>query len=190
MNRRALWLLLLIAAGCGREKTNETPPSGNEPEKAPTSSTAGASAANPASSAQKGDPAAGKAAAPVTELAGAYDAKQGEVRMPSDAPPFIHPEGNDAVGAGQLSLMLPSGDGEVTGIASGALGDQKFSGWLEEGRLTGNLLPVPGATPSMTGIVLAAVEGAGDARVVKGDLRASGADGKVVRVALFTLKKK
>ncbi len=124
-------------------------------------------------------------------VAGAYDAKAGEVRLPKDAPPFVEPEGGGATGAGTLALVLPAADGDVTGTGDGALGAQLFSGRLEEGRLTGTLAPkAADATPAFWGTVDAKVEGKGEARTVQGTLRASGKDGKIVRESAFTLKKK
>lgn len=124
-------------------------------------------------------------AAPAT-FKGAYTAKQAEVRTPSDAPAFIHPESKDGVGAGELELTLPGGDGAVTGKATGALGAQIFSGWLEGTRLTGTLHPEGDAASAMWGLVEANVEGS----TIKGTLRTSNRDGRLVREAPFTLEKK
>lgn len=117
---------------------------------------------------------------------GSYTAKQADVRTPEDAPKFIHPESKDGVGAGALELTLPATRGEVSGTASGALGAQVFSGWLEDGRLTGTLHPSDAAPGAMWGLVDATVEGSS----VKGSIRTSGRDGRVVREAPFTLETK
>jgi hypothetical protein len=116
---------------------------------------------------------------------GSYTAKQAEVRTPSDAPSFIHPESKDGIGAGQLELSLPASRGEVTGKGTGALGAQTFSGWLEDGRLTGTLHPTDSGANAMWGLVDATVEGS----AIKGTIRTSGGDGRVVREASFTLNK-
>lgn len=124
-------------------------------------------------------------------VTGAYDAKAGEVRLPKDAPPFLEPEGGGATGAGTLALVLPVADGDVSGTGDGALGAQVFYGRLEGGRLTGTLAPkAADGAPAFWGTVDANVDGKGDGRTVQGTLRASGKDGKVVREAAFTLKKK
>jgi hypothetical protein len=145
-----------------------------------------ATTAAPASSSA---PAASASVAPeetATTVKGSYSAKQGEVRTPSDAPKFGHPEVQEGIGDGELEVTLPPKHGEVTGKAKGALGAQVFSGWLEDGRLTGTLTPAEGSSPPMWGYVEGAVEG----NSVKGTIRASGADGSVVREASFTLDKK
>lgn len=170
---RLLLCCFVVVVGCGKK---DAPPS----EPAP--------AAKPAVSASA-SAAAEKPAAPLT-LKGAYAAKQGEVRMPEDAPPFLHPESKEGLGDGDLELVLPAKDGAVVGKGKGALGAQLFEGWLEGNRLNGTLRPADGATPAMWGLVEATVEGAGEARTVKGTVRASGRDGKVVREAAFTLDKK
>jgi len=163
---RSLVLMALLLASCGKKDTAKTEPP------APSVSVVA-----------KGEEP--KTAAPMT-LKGSYTAKQAEVRTPEDAPKFIHPDSKDGVGTGELELTMPAKRGEVTGKASGALGAQVFSGWLDEGRLTGTLHPAEGAAPAMWGLVDANVEGG----TVKGTIRASGHDGRVVREAPFTLEKK
>lgn len=132
------------------------------------------------------------------EVKGDYDAKLGAVQVPTDAPKFVDVDVG-AVGAGTLVLSLPSDDGEVLGKANGALGEQIFSGYLEKGTLTGSLTPdvdssgaaAPdsGASSRMWGVVSATVEGNGAARVVRGTVRASNQNGRIVRDAAFMLKK-
>ncbi len=163
--------LPFIALGCGKKE--EVPP-------APASSAAVSStSAAPVASAAK------PAASATSTFTGSYDAKQGEVRMPTDAPPFIHPEGKEGLGAGELTLTI-RGDGPVEGKATGALGSQTFSGWLEGGKLTGTLVPEAGSPTMMWGFVDAQVEGS----AVNGTMRASGPDGRAVRDAKFKLEKK
>jgi hypothetical protein len=162
-------LIALLAVSCGKkEEAAKT-----EAQPAPSAS-ASASAAR----AEK------KAVS--TEVAGSYASKQGVVRMPDDAPPFIHPDSKEGIGDGELSMTLPAETGAVTGKASGALGAQTFSGWLEGDRVTGTLTPNAGATPALWGVV----EGKNDNGAVTGTIRASSSDGRVVREATFTLKKK
>lgn len=174
MNRLLLCCVLVSAlGGCGKKDA----PANEQPAPHAPAASASASAA----------PA--KAAAPLT-LKGAYTAKQAEIRVPADAPPFLHPETKEGLGEGELVITLPGKSGEASGKGKGALGAQVFEGWLEDGRLTGTLRPADGATPAMWGLVDATVEGAGDARVIKGSVRASGRDGKVVREAPFTLDQK
>jgi len=170
---KRLILCCFLVLGCGKKDAPVT----EQPVATKPSASASASAAPE------------KPAGPLT-LKGAYTAKQGEVRMPADAPPFIHPESKEGLGEGELEVTLPGRSGAVTGKSKGALGAQVFDGWLEEGRLTGTLRPAEGAAAAMWGLVDATVDGAGEARVIKGTVRASGHDGKVVREAAFTLDKK
>lgn len=122
-------------------------------------------------------------------MTGSYDAKRGEIRMPSDAPPFLHPEVKEGTGPGTLTLTLPGAPGPVTGSATGALGEQTLVGWLaEDGRLTATLSPAKGTSVTMWGTVDAKVEGEGAARKVTGTIRASDVDGRVVREASFQLE--
>lgn len=167
--KRALIALAFVVVACGKKD-------------APTDQPAGKPAASAAPSAS-----AAPKSAPIT-LKGAYASKRGEVRVASDAPAFVHPDSKDGLGEGELTITLPATNGAATGTAKGALGAQSFSGWLEDGHLTGTLHPGEGSKPAMWGVVDANVEGSGDARVVKGTVRASGADGQVVREATFSLQ--
>ncbi len=131
--------------------------------------------------------ASAKPAAPL-EVSGSYEAKLGEVRTPKDAPAFSNVV-TGALGKGELSMVLPAeGDGAVTGKASGPLGGEGFSGLVEDGRLTGTLSPAAGDREAMTGVVMGTVSGKGGDRLVEGSIRASGADGRVVREAAFKLE--
>ncbi|MBI2394693.1 MAG: hypothetical protein HYV09_34310 [Deltaproteobacteria bacterium] len=170
--KRALFALALVVVACGKKDAPTDQP-----------------ASKPAASAAPSVSAAAPKAAPIT-LKGAYASKRGEVRVASDAPAFVHPDSKDGLGEGELTITLPAGNGAATGAAKGALGAQSFRGWLEDGHLTGTLHPDEGSKPAMWGVVDATVEGSGDARSIKGTVRASGADGQVVREATFTLDKK
>ena len=177
MNRAYVCLLVLMV-GCGKKEDGPPEPAPARP----------AGAASASASAAVGA-AVEKVAAPLV-VEGAYTARQAEVRVPDDAPPFLHPDSKDGVGEGSLELTMPSKDGPVVGIGKGALGAMAFEGWLSGERLDGTVRPTEGAAPAMWGLLQATVEGAGDARVVKGTLRVSGRDGKLVREAAFALKKK
>lgn len=166
---RAAVLVVALAIGCGKK------------EEAPTPKPAASAAPSAGPSAEAEKPKSASAT-----FRGSYAAKQGAVRTPDDAPAFIHPESKDGIGAGALEVTLPATRGEVTGKASGALGAQVFSGWLEDKRLTGTLHPEGDAANAMWGMVDATVEGS----AIKGVIRASGRDGRVVREATFTVEKK
>ncbi len=181
MNR--LWIALACAAAIGCSKKNDAA----ESDKA--SASASAKAASASVSASVSASASAEIAAPLT-VGGAYDAKVAAVRMPKDAPPFVQPE-SGATGAGEITLVLPAGaEGAVGGKASGALGEQVVTGNLEGGALNATVRPAASGDPAMTGTIEATVDGAGDARVVKGTLRASSGDGRMVREAAFIAKKK
>lgn len=165
---KRLLLVLILAYGCSK-KEEAAPSSTPAPSAAPVASSAAPAVEKPSERAI---------------FKGSYAAKQAEVRTPSDAPSFIHPESKDGIGNGELELTV-SGK-EVTGKGTGALGAQTFSGWLEDGRLTGTLHPSDGGASAMWGVVDATVEGS----TIKGVVRGSGRDGRVVREASFTLEKK
>lgn len=173
--KRAIFFVAVALVACGK-KANETDKSAT----APATSTSAAPSASAVAETKAGP----------LSLSGSYASKQADVRTPEDAPKFLQADSKEGVGDGTLDLVLPGGDGAVTGKASGALGAQTFSGWLEGGRLTGTLTPAADAKPSMWGLLEAKVEGAGDARSVDGTVRASSEDGKLVREATFKLAKK
>ena len=176
--RVLLVAVLLVAAlvggalSCGK-KEDAPKPAVTAPSGAPASSE------KKAESEQKPDEAKG------STFKGSYAAKQAEVRTPDDAPKFIHPDTKDSIGAGELALTLPATRGPIAGKASGALGAQVFSGWLEEGRVTGTLHPNDAAANAVWAVVDATLEGS----VIKGVMRGSGRDGRVVRDAAFSLEK-
>jgi hypothetical protein len=173
--RTALALLCVGVLACGKQ---EGAPKNDEK---PTSSPS----AQPVPSAEL--PA--KAPSVALEVAGSYDAKVGAVRTPEDAPKFIDVEAG-ALGPGTIELVLPAADGPVVGKLKGALGSQTLSGYLEDGRLTGTLLPDIDASPRMWGFVLAEVKGEGEQRTAVGTLRAGNENGRTVRESALTLKKK
>lgn len=174
--------LSLASSGCKGESGSYSAPSG--------STTAGSATAPASPSAQPTGSAASSAQAGAsTTVTGAYEAKAATVFTPDTAPPFQNdPAG--ALGPGTLTLVLPADGGEVTGEATGALGALKLHGLLEGTRLTAQATPDPNATPAMWGTLVADVKGSGDARALSGTLRASSADGHIVREAAFTLTKK
>lgn len=164
--KRALLCAAFVLA-CG--KKDEAPAAA----KPSPSSSASVESDKPAPPAKKNDDK--------TTYKGSYTAKQAEVRTPDDAPKFIHPDSKDALGAGELELNVDNGI--VTGKATGALGAQTVSGALEDGHLRATLTPTDGA---MWGVLDADVAGSS----IKGSIRASGRDGRVVREATFALEKK
>ena len=175
-------LVAAIAIGCGKQ-------GGSEAAGGAATASASAATASPSSSSSSSSSSASSAKpAGKTPFVGEYDAKVGVVHVQDKAPPFAD-EDSGALGKGELSLDLPAADGDVTGKASGALGAQTFTGAIEAGRLSGTLRP-DGDPSALTGTLMGDVTGSGDARTIVGTIRASGPDGRVVREAAFTLKKK
>lgn len=130
------------------------------------------------------------ASAPVAksvELTGSYTSAVGEVRTPKDAPAF-KPDTTTALGAGTITIMLTGDSGTVLGKATGALGNQRFAGTLEEGVLNGSLAPIDLAPPAFWGTLTATVSGSGAQRTAKGTLKVSDKEGRVVRESSFELK--
>ena len=164
MNRALLLAAMLVA--CGKKEESLAKPA---PSAAPSASSAPVPAARVSER---------------TLYKGTYTAKQADVRTPEDAPKFIHPDSKDALGAGDLEITVENG--LATGKGSGALGAQTFSGTLEDGHLRGFLYPADTGATAMWGLLDANVEGSS----IKGTVRASGRDGRVVREATFTLEKK
>jgi hypothetical protein len=180
---RSLFLIASIAVmGC--DKSSSGSPGASSSSSVSATATTTATASGAASGTAAGT---GTGTGTGTIVTGAYDAKLATVRTPDDAPKFDD-VAQGALGAGDITLELPAGDGEVTGKASGALGAQVFRGQLEAGWLGGVLRGEGDA--AMYGYLDATVTGAGDARVVTGTLRVSSGDGRVVRESAFTLKKK
>lgn len=126
---------------------------------------------------------------PSETVSGAYETKVAPVTSHSGAPSFVHPNDPRGIGKGTVRLVLPgAASGPVLGQAEGAMGAQTFSGVLEEGEVRGSLLPVdPKAEPAMYGVFVGNVSGSGSARAVHGTVRASSADGRLVREADLSL---
>jgi hypothetical protein len=91
-------------------------------------------------------------------------------------------DGKQASGEGKLDLQVTA-DGSVTGSASGALGEQRVSGRVEDERVSLSLLPL--APEGFHGVILAAQAPAG----IEGTLSASTGDSLAVRKASVTLAK-
>jgi hypothetical protein len=158
---------------------------------APSAVSASPSAAPIASS---NPPAASAAvsATPATSAAwsGAYTAKVGAVDPPANAKEktWVGDPGSAAVGKGtiELSIMAPRGD--VSGVAKGPLGEMIVSGTYDGNELRANLAPNdPKAEDAMTGFLLLTGESTGP---LKGTMRVSGRDARVVREASVEVSKK
>ena len=94
--------------------------------------------------------------------------------------------GTAAIGKGTVDLTIGQ-RGEARGETKGALGDMTLSGTYDGQELRANLLPAnPKAEGAMTGFMVLASEGT----ALKGTLRASSRDARIVREANVELTKK
>jgi hypothetical protein len=137
--------------------------------------------AQPAASAPK--------AASSAAFGGTYTAKAAQVDIGKGDtvvkwPP--NPE-SGALGAGTIDLSVADPSGEVRGVATGPLGDMVVSGRFDGHDLLANLTPTnPNADDAMTGVMTLVANGA----TVRGTLRVSGRDARVVREAAAELSRK
>jgi hypothetical protein len=92
-----------------------------------------------------------------------------------------------ALGAGTIDLSAADPSGEVRGEAKGPLGDMVVSGSFDGHDLLANLTPKnPNADDAMTGVMTLVANGA----ALRGTLRVSGRDARVVREAAVELSRK
>lgn len=159
-------------AGCAKKTSTESP--------APASSSA-APVARPAASA----PTAASASA----FGGTYTAKAASVDIGNGDKAVKWPPNpaTGALGAGTIDLGVANPGGEVRGTATGSLGDMVVSGRFDGHDLVANLTPKnPNADDAMTGVMMLVADGA----AMRGTLRASGKDARVVREAAVELSRK
>jgi hypothetical protein len=99
--------------------------------------------------------------------------------------------GSAAVGKGTIAVSITEPRGETHGEASGALGEMTITGVFDGHELRANLVPKkPNADGAMTGfMVLTAGEGP-NSGALKGTLRVSGRDARIVREGDVELAKK
>jgi hypothetical protein len=163
-----LALLLLVACqGSGKE---QAPP-------------AASAAAAPAVSAAPSASAAAPAAWYAGSWQGTYKAELHRVELPAGGiKEWKKDDGAQASGEGKLSFeVTPTGD--VSGKASGPLGEQVVSGRVEGERVALTLTPVE--SNGFQGVILAAQSPEG----IKGALNASTGDSVVVRKAQVVVAK-
>jgi hypothetical protein len=169
-------LVALALVGCSKSPSSDAPSS-------PSASAVAASSAPPAASA----PVVGAASA---AWSGAYTAKVGAVDPPQNAKEktWAADPGGAAVGKGTLDLSVSAPRGDVTGEAKGPLGDMIVAGTFDGHELRTNLEPKdPKADGAMTGFMVLTGENAGP---LKGNMRVSGRDGRIVREASVEIAKK
>ena len=183
MNRRAVAAIasLTVVAGCSKASSDKPSP--------------GASATAVASAAASAAPvaSAGKAAGEATAWSGAYQAKVGPVVPPENAKEktWTDDPGTAAVGPGVIKLSIAGSRGDTQGELSGPLGDLKVSGVFDGTELRANLTPKdPKADTAMTGFMLLTGSGGPPPANLKGTLRVSNRDARIVREASVDLAKK
>jgi hypothetical protein len=175
-------ILVTCVVGCSKSSTDKASPAAS----ASAAPLASASAAAPASS--------GKA--PATEAgtwSGSYVAKVGPVAPPENAKEkaWTNDPGTDAVGKGAIALSIAGSRGDTQGELTGPLGDLKISGVFDGTELRASLLPKdPKAEAAMTGFMVLAASGGPPPSALKGTLRVSNRDARIVREANVELAKK
>jgi hypothetical protein len=174
-------LLLLAALGA----CDKGAPSGAPSPSAGASAAPVASSPAPAASASAAETPAASAA-----WTGTYTSKVGPVDPPANAKEktWVGDPGSAAVGKGTIDLSITAPRGDVNGVAKGPLGEMVVSGTYDGHELRANLAPKdPKAEEAMTGFLLMNGESAGPLR---GTMRVSGRDARVVREAAVEVSKK
>ena len=187
MSRADLRLAVLaafLAASCSKSATDKPSPAASTSAAAIAGSAAPSAA--PAASAAKG-------ATEATAWSGSYQAKVGPVAPPENAKEktWADDPGTAAVGQGAVKLSISGPRGDTQGELTGPLGDLKVSGIFDGTELRANLLPKdPKADGAMTGFMLLTGSGGPPPANLKGTLRVSNRDARIVREASVELAKK
>jgi len=177
-------LVCIAVASCTKGSSRET--SGP----AASSSAPPAAAANIAKSAA---PVASASEAAPSAWSGSYSAKVGAVNPPANAKEktWTDDPGSAAVGKGTLDLSIAEPRGETTGETKGPLGEMTIAGLFDGHELRANLRPKnPKADGAMTGFMVLTAEGSPAPNTLKGTMRVSSRDARVVREAEVELTKK
>ena len=178
---RAAFMALTVAA-CSRGSSQDSA--------APTASIRAPGAASIAS-APRPIPSGSAAAGGTTQAAtwsGSYAAKVGAVEPPTNAKEktWTMDPGSAAVGKGTVDLSVGE-RGETRGETKGPLGEMTITGLFDGKELRANLLPKdPRADGAMTGFMVLSSEGDS----LKGTMRVSNRDARIVREAMVELAKK
>jgi hypothetical protein len=187
----ALILVALSALGCSNSKPDlpEKGPPPLPPHPAAASGAAASESAAPAASIAVGLPAPGESAFAGT-WEGSYDARKGAVALPDRVKDKTRGEDDGKLmsGAGKVEItVLPSGD--VRGKATGALGEARLTGKLDEGSgfLRASWYPEDATRPNaMTGVLLGPVKNG----MITAMIRVAGPDAVLVRESKIELKKR
>ena len=177
--------LLLTLGACSKTSSPDSAPA------AASSVLAVAVSAKGQASAQPNAPAASAAAGPATgpsSWSGSYTAKVGAVEPPKNAKEktWTADPGSAAIGPGSMDVAIGE-RGEARGETKGSLGEMTISGVYDGKELRANLNPKePKVDGAMTGFMVLAAEGS----AMKGTLRVSNRDARIVREATVELAKK
>ncbi|HMJ55317.1 MAG TPA: hypothetical protein VK540_24750 [Polyangiaceae bacterium] len=173
--------LLAVATSCSKDSSDKPSPAASA-----SAAPLAAASASPASSTAKG------ATPEITAWSGSYLAKVGPVAPPDNAKEkaWTDDPGTAAVGPGAIALSITGSRGDTRGELTGPLGDLKIAGVFDGTELRANLVPKdPKADAAMTGFMLLATSGAPPA-ALKGTLRVSNRDARIVREASVEIAKK
>jgi hypothetical protein len=151
-----------------------------------TIASASAPAARPAASAPQSSASA--------KFGGTYAAKTAAIDLAKGDKVVKWPPNpaSGALGTGTVDLVVVGPRGDVRGEANGPLGNMVVSGVLDGRDLRANLNPRdPNADNAMTGVIALVADGVGmNATAMRGTLRVSGADARVVREAAVEISRK
>jgi hypothetical protein len=182
VRRSSVVLTIAIAiAGCSKSTGDASPTAGSA-----STPLAVASAAPSASAAKPAGPQN-------TAWSGSYVAKVGAVAPPENAKEktWTNDPGTAAVGPGTVALSVAGAGGATRGSLSGPLGDLEVSGVFDGTELRASLAPKdPKADPAMTGFMVLTGSGGPPPSTLKGTLRVSNGDARVVREAAVELARK
>ncbi len=169
--------LLLATSSCDTKTTGSG---------APAATTGGAAAtAGPSTSAPSITSSAKPASPYAGSWRGSYQAKPGSVTIPKGVryPSWQQDDGKANVGKGNITLQVGP-DGSLSGDASGALGDQKVSGRLDDEGLSAALSAAPEAgQDGLSGVL----NGSLNEGEIAATMRVSNGTGELVREAQVSL---
>jgi hypothetical protein len=189
-------LTSLLAGGCTepQDKAHERAAPTTSAEHATTNTSSPASSLAPtpsgASSARpsQSSNAAPESLSPAGTWEGSYNAKKGSVELPAKVKDKARArdDGTTSIGAGKVSLTITP-DGEISGKASGALGDATLRGKVDGEMVGASVFPDNPAAPSaMTGVLVGMFKDG----VIRAEIRVSGPDATIVRESAIELKRK
>lgn len=122
---------------------------------------------------------------PPVVFRGTYTAAVGQVEVPAAAgdKAWLQDPGATAVGAGTVEFAVTPPYGDARGEARGPLGELVVTGRFDGRELRANLMPKdPNGDAAMTGVMLLAAD-ADVASTLRGSLRVSSRDARLVREA-------